>query len=482
MSSRLVRRAVLSLVLSLTACKEAESGTPGPQGPAGERGPTGPAGERGEQGPAGERGLPGEPGVAGAAGEQGLQGLMGPAGERGAQGPQGLQGERGLPGPMGATGERGPQGERGAAGERGETGERGPEGAAGPTGPQGVPGPAGERGPSGLDYKRIVVVAAGATPAEGGTALRAAIDGITVGAGETWVVKLEPGIYDVGATPLQLKQDVFLEGSGEDATVVRSSAATQGTVVGASGVLLTRLTVMNTGGGDSSVAIFSTAPFLDLHDVVAVANNGTSVTYGINMRNAQGTFENVRAFANSPPAGVAGGLRCTDCSLNLMESYAEGKGGDFATGVLTLRGTVYLRNVTASATGSQHNYGVYAAGTVAMAGVEGVARGGAFAAGVYAEFAHVSARNSVLSGTGATESLGFDSANTTDTRYSATFQGSTLTGTTHSVRAVRGFDVRIGTSMLAGGPATLVSINNSLVCVNTHDEFYTAPGAQGVCP
>ncbi|MFP2932219.1 hypothetical protein ACLESO_45085, partial [Pyxidicoccus sp. 3LG] len=381
-------------------------------------------------------------------------------------------------------GEAGPAGERGEAGPAGERGEAGPageRGPAGPPGPVGERGPQGERGPSGLNYKRIVVVAPEATPAESGTALRAALDSITVGPGETWVVKLEPGIYDVGTTPLQLKQDVFLEGSGEDATVVRSSTATQGTVVGASGVLLTRLTVMNTGGGARSVAISSTAPSLDLHDVVAVASGGTSFTYGILLSNVQGTFENVRAFANTA-GGTAGGFRCTDCSLNLMESYAEGRGGDFATGVSTHRGTVYLRNVAASASGSRNNYGVYAAGTVAMTGVEGVARGGDFASGVFAELASVSARNSVFSGTEATESLGFDSYNETDTRYGATFQGSTLTGTTHSVRGVRGFDVRIATSMLAGGPATRVSINNSLVCVNTHDEFFTAPANQGVCP
>lgn len=82
----------------------AQSGTPGPQGPAGATGPQGPIGLTG---PAGATGPQGPAGAVGATGPQGPIGLTGPAGSIGATGPQG---PIGLTGPAGAAGPPGPAG------------------------------------------------------------------------------------------------------------------------------------------------------------------------------------------------------------------------------------------------------------------------------------------------------------------------------------------------------------------------------------
>lgn len=71
MHHTVIRRSVLSLLLLLSACKQGETGSSGPQG---ERGPAG------EQGPVGARGPQGEPGLAGPQGAPGPRGEAGPSG------------------------------------------------------------------------------------------------------------------------------------------------------------------------------------------------------------------------------------------------------------------------------------------------------------------------------------------------------------------------------------------------------------------
>jgi uncharacterized protein (TIGR02145 family) len=175
----------------------AQSGTPGPQGPAGATGQTGPTGAQGPTGLTGATGPQGPIGLTGAAGPQGPIGLTGPAGATGAKGDKGDTGAQGPVGPQGtgvtilgsfssvnqlpATGSsgdgylvngnlyvwstntsswsnvgniQGPQGLAGATGQTGATGAQGPIGQTGPagaigaTGPQ---GPIGQTGPTGAN-------------------------------------------------------------------------------------------------------------------------------------------------------------------------------------------------------------------------------------------------------------------------------------------------------------------------------------------
>jgi hypothetical protein len=66
---------------------------------------------------------------------------------------------------------------------------------------------------------RTVIVRPLGTPVQNGTALLGALAGITTAAGgNPWLLKLEPGNYDLGATSLVMKPFVDIEGSGENVT------------------------------------------------------------------------------------------------------------------------------------------------------------------------------------------------------------------------------------------------------------------------
>ena len=81
-----------------------------------------------------------------------------------------------------------------------------------------------------VDYQRTVVVSAvGPTAVANGAALIAGLSSITGGfpapsSTDRYLLKLEPGIYDVGVTSLQIPSYVDIEGSGEGVTLVRGIA------------------------------------------------------------------------------------------------------------------------------------------------------------------------------------------------------------------------------------------------------------------
>lgn len=61
-----------------------------------------------------------------------------------------------------------------------------------------------------------------------GTALINAMSGITnASATKRYVIKPEPGIYDIGSTMLTQKDYVDLEGSGQQATVIQGVGVTR---------------------------------------------------------------------------------------------------------------------------------------------------------------------------------------------------------------------------------------------------------------
>jgi hypothetical protein len=73
-------------------------------------------------------------------------------------------------------------------------------------------------------YARTVLVRPKATPAASGNALKAAVAGITSAAADKqYLVKVEPGLYDLGTSKLQMKAFVDIEGSGMGTTTITRS-------------------------------------------------------------------------------------------------------------------------------------------------------------------------------------------------------------------------------------------------------------------
>ena len=231
------------------------------QGPKGEKGDTGLQGPPGEKGEKGDTGLQGPQGLKGEKGDTGLQGPQGLKGEKGdigLQGPQGEKGDIGLQGPQGEKGDKGLQGPQGLKGEKGDIGLQGPQGEKGGTGlqgPQGVKGDTGLKGDQGgtpehewvnnslrfknpdnswgelvnlkpdiLLYSKVAIVAKSAgnytNPVD-------AMDNLSEWCGQPsqenpCMVKIMPGIYDIGSKTLTMQSYVDIEGSGENITTIQA--------------------------------------------------------------------------------------------------------------------------------------------------------------------------------------------------------------------------------------------------------------------
>jgi hypothetical protein len=194
-------------------------------------------------------------------------------------------------------------------------------------------------------FVRTVIVSPVGTPAENGTALLNALNGIS-GASATnpYLLKIEPGIYDVASSTLNMKQYVDIEGSGESTTNITGLGGptlSKATVKGADNSELRFLTVENKGGDIYGVAIFNDGTSPRLTHVTAIASGGS---------------ESNRALANSisktilvDVTAMVFGLSITNIAiLNLNSVPAIHSSRAFASGGSDLNIGIY--NVNTSAT------------------------------------------------------------------------------------------------------------------------------------
>ena len=104
----------------------------------------------------------------------------------------------------------------------------------------------------------------GDTPTTAGTALLNTLNGITDNSADNpYLIKIGPGIYDIGTSSLQMKQYVDIEGSGEKTTKITGTVTAvwppNGTINGASNAELRFLTVENTGVGSVTSALVNSS-------------------------------------------------------------------------------------------------------------------------------------------------------------------------------------------------------------------------------
>jgi collagen type I alpha len=230
----------------------------------------------------------GAPGATGPTGAVGLPGPVGATGPTGADGATGsVTGPTGATGSIGATGSVGPTGPSGSAGNTGSTG---PSGATGPT------GPTGPSGPSGPSFVRIRVVGPVGTDQQNGTALLNALGGIPA---TPFLIKVEPGTYDLGTGSLGMVSNVDIEGSGERSTIITSGATGSPTLFTAANSELRNLTVRNTSSGPNSIAIGFGANASLAHVTAQASASGGTVA--MNCVSASGRLDYVTTIA---PGGL----------------------------------------------------------------------------------------------------------------------------------------------------------------------------------
>jgi hypothetical protein len=246
-------------------------------------------------------------------------------------------------------------------------------------------------------YANVVVVAK-----SGGddTSVQAAIDSITDAAADNpYLVWVAPGVYQEQVT---MKPYVHLQGAGQEATVITSTASsgsawppTQATLVLASDTSLRDLTVGNSGAGDSNAALLATAGMTRtlVSDVTARAQGSGAVNFAIFLGGSgtDVTLQQVTALAENGSDHNMGLYNYDRAAATLHGGSFTGRGGmKTAIGINNVfSATLDAVGVTAlGEDGSDTNYGLsnYSGAEATLRGGSFTARGGSIAYGIASGF------------------------------------------------------------------------------------------------
>jgi hypothetical protein len=150
-----------------------------------------------------------------------------------------------------------------------------------------------------------------------GQALLSALAGINPGScsgpGEDrWLLKVEPGAYDLGSTTLAMKACVDIEGSGEGSTRITragsdcpSFGSNVGTVRISEQVELRGLTVENTGGTTCAIAVYSeSAATPRITDVTIRASGAVGQSSGLRLQDASPEARRVTIRVTGPSQNI----------------------------------------------------------------------------------------------------------------------------------------------------------------------------------
>ncbi len=120
----------------------------------------------------------------------------------------------------------------------------------------------------------------------------------------TCLLKIMPGIYDIGAVSLQMQPYVDIEGAGENTTKITGSISEAGVVRGASSAEIRFITIEATSGA-SAVAVYNNNVSPKMTNVTAVAiGGGSDLVHAVFNDNASPVMTNVTASAESSVAPV----------------------------------------------------------------------------------------------------------------------------------------------------------------------------------
>ncbi len=244
----------------------------------------------------------------------------------------------------------------------------------------------------------------GDSPTTAGTALLNTINAITDNsATNPYLIKLGPGIYDLGTGSLQMKEYVDVEGSGENTTTITGQidSGGSGVIRGANNAEIRLLAVRNNGGGTQSTAFYASRldtlsipppplppivipSTLKMTHVTASASGGT-YNYGIVNDSSSPTMTNVTVSASGGSFSY-GVVNYSSSSATMTNVTVSASGSsDTNYGVDNIGSSPTMTNVRVSASGeSPFNYGVYnVTSSPTMTNVTIFASGGQNGTGVF---------------------------------------------------------------------------------------------------
>ncbi len=215
---------------------------------------------------------------------------------------------------------------------------------------------------AGKTAKRTVLVSPKSTETASGTALLNALSKITdASATNPYLIIIEPGIYNIGANSLQMKSYVDVQGSGENVTKITGNlfSYTTGVVIGADNMEIRSLSVENTGGSQSTVAMSNSSSSPSITNVTFIASGGSSYNYGVvNRTSSSPIITNITVYASGGTDNTGIANDNSSPKMNNVTIYATG-GSDKNTGVLnSASSSPILTNTTVSASGGTYTNGI----------------------------------------------------------------------------------------------------------------------------
>jgi hypothetical protein len=321
-------------------------------------------------------------------------------------------------------------------------------------------------------------------PTASGTALLNALAGITgASAADPYVIKVDPGVYNLGSTPLVMKPYVDIEGSGQTSTSIQGpgnsdSSYTTAIIKGASAAELRNLQVVSQGSGQiSSVGIYVPSGVnTSIRDVTVIAGSASN-NWGIRNISGSPILQNLTinvTGAGSQSYGIGTTstnahpvIKGTVINLTGGGSYAYGIYSDGVAAPQELR-DLEISVVTSSAGG----YGIYvdnfgSGQTYLLTGSTVNVSGATFTDGIvfYGGTGGVfNVKTSYLKAAG-TNSNGFFSSASTG---GISFNQCEVTGTTDSINA-SSTPVYVGASRITGGV-----LGSPVACASAYNASYVA--------
>jgi hypothetical protein len=322
--------------------------------------------------------------------------------------------------------------------------------------------------------RTVLVSPVPGNPAASGTALKNAINGIaSPSSTNRWLVKVEPGIYDVGTTPLQLRSWVDVEGSGINSTIIQGtvdgSTFVDGTINGASNLELRLLSVQATATASLPYVIAMYNQFatnLRIYRVkFTTSPAGSGTVWGIRNGSSSPLIEEseiaVGGIGTTASAyGIVFNQLATGRS-QILRSKISVNGAQQNYGVYMAEGQTVteIRDSRIEAGGGQNTYGLYATGP-AWSGNEAItirdSEVSSFGGSVSSNGAFFASGTSVGLDVSNSKIFGHISPVTYGVRQSGSaamgFQSASIVGFTKTIETAG--SVSIASTLLNGGPAT----------------------------
>ena len=192
------------------------------------------------------------------------------------------------------------------------------------------------------------------------------------------LLKIMPGVYDIGTGTLQMQQYVDIEGSGENTTIIQGTldSGTAGVVNGASFAEIRLLTIKSTGAGANKYAMYNNGVSPKVTNVTAIAT-GSSTSTGTGARGFSNTgstltMTNVTAEASGTDINVAivnVSSPSPGATLTNVKATTKPPGGRYSYAIYNVNAgsLAVMMNVSAEASGaSSRNIGIFNAAASAI--------------------------------------------------------------------------------------------------------------------